>query len=250
MSLCRAAALGLVVLAVSRLALTGVATAQISITPPASQRRIALAIPKFTVDQQGNLVAPDDKPTVAPAASGQSTLEIPQVPKEFEGCWEGTVSEPDSWQVLDGLRFGGWIPRTFRLCFRRTGDGPFTITFHDSKLDTGYASERGYKVSNYDEQTEVVSTDGKNQILLHSVSKMDERIRIRILRFIPGPTVTVTIAKTSDNRCVLVDEGETMNVESSAVDRCSGSPSHGCNGQPWIQSTWHAQFHRTTNTSP
>jgi hypothetical protein len=223
-----------------------VATAQISITPPASQHRVAPAIPKFTVDQQGNLVAPDDKPTAAPNSSGQSTLEIPPVPKEFEGCWEGTVSEPDSWQLLEGPRIAGWIPTTFRLCFRRTGNGPFTITLHDSKLDTEYASERGYTISNYDEQTEVVSTDGRNQVLLHSVARVDQRGRI--LRFIAGPTVT--IAKSSDSRCVLVDEGETMNVESSGVDRCSGSPFFGCNGQPWTQSTWHARFHRTANTSP
>jgi len=240
-----AAALALIVPAVSCSALIGVATAQISITPPAPQQRVAPANPKFTVDQQGNLVAPDDKPTAAPEASGQSTLEIPQVPKEFQGCWEGTVSEPDSWQHLQGPRVAGWIPKTFRFCFRRTGNGPFTITFHDTKIDTGWASERGYKVSNYDEQTEVVSTDGRNQVLLHSVARMDQRGKL--LGLFPGPTLT--IAASSDIRCVLVDEGETMNVETSGVDRCSGSPSSGCNGQPWAKASWHAQFHRTTNTN-
>lgn len=117
-----AAALAPVVLA----ALTGVATAQISIPQPAPQQRVAPAIPKFTVDQQGNLVAPDDKPTAAPNPSGQSSLEIRQVPKVFEGCWEGTVPEPDSWQHLQGPRIAGWMPTTYRLCFRRTGDGPFS----------------------------------------------------------------------------------------------------------------------------
>ncbi len=246
MNLRHAAALALVVLAVSCSALIGVATAQISITPPAPQQRVAPAIPKFTVDQQGNLVAPGDKPTAAPNSSGQSTLEIPPVPKEFEGCWEGTVSEPDSWQYLQGPRIAGWMPRTFRFCFRRTGNGPFTITFHDSKLDTAYASERGYKISNYDEQTEVVSTDGRNQVLLHSVARMDQRTKI--LGLFPGPTVRDAVS--SDSRCVLADEGEAMNVESSTVERCSGLPSFGCNGQPSVESTWHARFHRTANTSP
>ncbi|MGB8684586.1 MAG: hypothetical protein WCD12_17010 [Candidatus Binatus sp.] len=241
-----AAALALFVLAVSWSAQIGMTTAQISIAPPAPQQRLAPSVPKFTVDQQGNLVAPDDKPTVAPSSSGQSTLEIPQVPKEFEGCWESTISEPDSYQHLQGPRIAGWIPTTFRLCFRRTGNGPFIITFHDSKLDTEYATDHGYTISNYDAQTEVVSTDGQNQVSLHSVARMDQRGRI--LRFIPGPTVT--ISKTSDSRCLLVDDGATMNVKSSAVDRCSGSPTFGCNGQPWIQSTWHAQFHRTTDTNP
>ena len=245
MNLRHAAALALVVLAVSWLALTGVATSQIPISPPSPQQRVEPAIPKFTVDQHGNLVAPHNIPTPAPSASGQSTLEIPPVPREFEGCWEGTVSEPDSWQHLQGPRIAGWIPTTYSLCFRRTGDGPFTITFHDSKLDTEYATEHGYTISNYDAQTEVVSTDGKNQVSLHSVARMDQRGKI--LMFIPGPTVT--IAKTSDTHCVLVDEGETMNVEASAVDTCSGSPSFDCNGLPWIRSTWHAQFHRTTNAN-
>ncbi len=156
------------------------------------------------------------------------------------------VSEPDSWQLLEGPPLGGWIPKTFSLCFRRMGNGPFTITFHDTKLDTGYVSERGYKVSNYDEQTEVVSTDSRNQVLLHSVARMDQRGKL--LGLFPGPTLT--IAASSDIRCVLVDQGETMNVELSGVDRCSGSEFWGCNGQPWVQATWHAQFHRTTNTSP
>jgi len=240
-----AAALALIVPAVSCSALIGVATAQISITPPAPQQRVAPSVPKFAVGQQGNLVAPDDKPTPAPHASEHSTLEIPPVPKEFEGCWEGTVSEPDSWQLLEGPRLGGWIARTFRLCFRRTDNGQFAISFHNSKLDTGYASERGVTVSNYEEQTELVSTDSRNQVLLHSLARMDQRFKL--LGLFPGPTVT--IAASSDIRCVLVDEGETMNVETSGVDRCSGSPSSGCNGQPWAKASWHAQFHRTTNTN-
>ena len=56
MSLRHGATSALVVLAASWLALTGVATAQISIAPPAPQHRLAPAvIPKFKVDQQGNL---------------------------------------------------------------------------------------------------------------------------------------------------------------------------------------------------
>jgi hypothetical protein len=246
MNLRHTAALALVLLA----AMTGVATAQISITQPAPQQRVAPAIPKFTVDQQGNLVAPDNKPTAAPNPSGQSSLEIPQVPKEFEGCWEGTVSEPDSWQHLQGPRVAGWMPTTYRLCFRRTGNGPFTITFEDSKIDTESALARSYKVNNYDAQTGVVSTDGKNHVLLRHLARVDESIRGRILGFIPGRSIPVTVAKTSDIRCMLINESETINCEGSAVDRCSGAPSFGCNGQPWIQSSWHAQFHRATNANP
>jgi len=242
----RRAAEILLILSLFCLALNGVAAAQISVAAPAPQQRFAPAVPKFTVDQQGNLVAPEDKPKPVPDASEQSTLEIPPVPKEFEGCWEGTVSEPDSWQFLEGPRLAGWIPKTYRLCFRRTGNGPFMITFHDTKLDTEFASERGYKISNYDEQTSVVSTDGRYQVLLQSVARMDQHGKI--LGFLPGPTVT--IAASTDMRCVLLSEDEAINVESSSVDRCSGSPSFGCNGQDWVKATWHAQFHRAQNTDP
>ncbi len=233
-----AAALAVVVLAVFWLALTGPAFARISIAPSAPQQRVAQAIPKFTVDQQGKLVAPYGKPTAALMVSEQGKVDIPQVPIGFEGCWEGTVSVPDSWQLLEGPSLGGWISRTFRLCFRRTGNGPFTVT-----IDTRFASER---ISNYQEQTKVVSTDGRNQALLHSAASMDELGRS--LGFFPGRAATITAS--SDLRCVLVDEDKTMNVETSEVDRCSALPSAGCFGQPWVKATWHAQFHRTTNTSP
>jgi hypothetical protein len=233
-----------VALAVFWLTLTGAAAAQVSIAAPAPQQDFAPAVSKFRVDRQGNLPAPDENPTGSNPPA-KSTLEIPQVPKEFEGCWEGTVTEPDSWQVLEGPRLGGWIPSRYRLCFRRTGDGPFTMTFHDTKLDTGYAEERGHSVTNYDEQTELVSTDGKNVVSLHSVKRLDER-----MKFLGLFPITVTVAGTSDSRCVLVDEGSAMNVESSNVERCSGSSFSGCNGQPWIQATWHSRFNRTTNTNP
>jgi hypothetical protein len=245
MKLSHASVLALFVLAVSWSAGANVATAQVSTAPLAPQQPFARPSPKFAVDQKGNLVIQRDEPTTPPNDSGQSMLEIPQVPQEFKGCWEATVSQADSWQHLQGPRIGGWIPTTIRLCFRRVGDGPFTITFHDTKLDTDYASEHGYTVSNFDEQTEVVSTDGKNQVKLHGVARMDQRGRI--LGFIPGPTVT--IAATSDSSCVLIDGGEAINVEATQVERCSGSAAFDCNGEPWIQATWHARFHRTTDPS-
>ena len=90
---------------------------------------------------------------------------------------------------LGDPRLAGFIPTTYQLCFRRVGEGPFTITFHDFKLDTAYASERGYRVSNYDEQAELVSTDGKNVVSLHSIARLDEGLKV--LGFIPGPTVRI-----------------------------------------------------------
>lgn len=216
----------------------GGVSAQSQLVPPVPKSTVPLQHPKFAVDGNGNIIEQGDR-TIPPPLEGptQPALEIPQVPKPFEGCWEGTATQPDSWQVFDGPRLAGFIPKTKVLCFKRAGDGPLTITFHDSKLDSDYASHMGHPVSNYDEQTELVSTNGKNEVSLHSVDRFDESMKI--LWLIPQMT---TISSTSDSRCVLAEDGATLTVEGSSTTRCSGSL--GCNGQVWVQDTWHTRFLR------
>jgi hypothetical protein len=208
------------------------------------QSQLVPAVPKrsraLTVDSDGNFVEQGEGVS-PPSVSSQNALEIPQVPKVFEGCWDGTITEPDSWERVKGPRVARWIPKTERLCFKKTGDGPFTITFHDTKLDSDYASRMGYPVSNYDEQTELVSTDGYNEVSLHTVASFDEKTKI--LGLIWGSVTRVSTIREVNS--FLVDGGTALNVEASQVTRCRGS--WGCNGQVWIRATWHARFQKAPN---
>ena len=212
----------------------GIASGQSQLVPPAPKRSTALA-----VDPNGNVIEQGERaPTPPPREAPQNALEIPQVPKVFEGCWEGTITEPDSWERVQGPRVAGFIPKTERLCFKKIGEAPFTITFHDTRVDTDYASQHGYPVSNYDEQTDLVSTDGQNEVSLHQVASFDERGKILGLI----PTGATRISVTADAHVLLVDSGAALSVVASQVDRCSGSL--GCNGQVWVRATWHGRFSR------
>jgi hypothetical protein len=236
MKLCHASAL--VLIGLMLFSLDGrIARAQSQLVPPAPKSAPTKSS-KPMVDSNGNLMEQGEGNTPPPFEAPQNALEIPQVPKPFEGCWEGTITEPDSWERVKGPRIAGYIPHTDRLCFKKLGDEPFTITFHDIKVDSDYASKIGYPISNIDEQTDLVSTDGHNEVSLHSVVSFDERGKL--LGLIPSSVTR--ISTTRDAHCLLVDDGAALNVEASQTTRCSGS--WGCNGQVWVRATWHSHFHK------
>ena len=59
---------------------------------------------------------------------------VPALPAVFRGCWQGEVSQLD-WIRRDPAsshKIGFWTPKTYRLCYRRVGDQPFTLTFTET----------------------------------------------------------------------------------------------------------------------
>ena len=55
---------------------------------------------------------------------------VPALPSVFRGCWQGQVSELDWIRSEPGAhKIGFWTPKNYRLCYKRVGNQPFTLTF-------------------------------------------------------------------------------------------------------------------------
>ncbi|SRR6266404_1649573 len=88
---------------------------------------------------------PDDLPSVPGSVPpSNSVQEIPQV---YLGCWQGTITQPDSWQQFSGP-LTKWVPNTEIVCFLRRSYG-VEITFHKHKLDEAVNQGR---IFNYQSQ--------------------------------------------------------------------------------------------------
>ena len=219
------------------------ARAQSQLDQPTPQASPNISSRKFAIDANGDVVG--QKQSTGSDSMDQSTLEIPKVPRAFEGCWEGTVAHLDSWRIIKGPRLRNWIPKTFRLCFRRSEQGKFAITLYNTKLDRDFAAKHGFQVADFDSQTELVNSDGERKVQLHTVSRLvgsEDGKKIRGQMPIPGPLTTKGLKIKS--QCLLEHGDTELQCESSMVATCSGAPAIGCNGDRWMESIWHLRYHR------
>src|SRR5262249_6500089 len=77
---------------------------------------------------------PRSEPSHAPMmTTSQQNLVLPAV---FDGCWQGRVDQLDWIKREPGARkVGFWTPKTYRLCYRRVGTGPFKLTFTETGVE-------------------------------------------------------------------------------------------------------------------
>ncbi len=173
-------------------------------------------------------IAPKPSPTPAPPPvlsrppSEESTpaARQPTLPAVFRGCWVGEVNRVDKILRLPGAPpIGPWIPKTYRLCYKRVGDAPFRLTF----TETGIEPNR--KITNAEGRVEVLSTDGQSYAQMRAYLHFDEfRSRGR------SRTFAVDEVTTLDCR---IEEGR-MRVQGKVYG------TH--NGNPWFSAHWHATF--------
>src|SRR5215831_17959991 len=115
-------------------------------------------------------------PLPAPPA-GQSEVELPPamaprpepvLPAVFRGCWRGVVEGLDRMQRLPGASYLGlWMRKTYRLCYRRVGNGPFQATFTEAGVD-------GTRIINSSGRLNLVSTDGRSHAKMRGYLHFDE----------------------------------------------------------------------------
>jgi len=163
---------------------------------------------------------PAPRPRMAPVAPPlQVTATLPAV---FRGCWKGQVNELDSIQRLPGAhKVGFWTPKTYRLCYRRVGGGPFTLTFSE----TGVTPTE--KIINVHGEVVALSTDGRAFAKMRSNLHFDEYHVDRDLR---GTTFAVDEITMLDCRI----KNDQMFVSAEV---------HGTrDGEPWFRAYWHAGF--------
>src|SRR6266852_3938046 len=147
----------------------------------------------------------------------------PVLPAVFRGCWEGTVSRLDRIDRLPGgARIGPWTPKTYRLCYRRLGDGPFELTFTDAGIaDSG-------KITNSQGRMRLVSTDGHTYATMSAFLHFDE-YRTHMSYF---GSSTFPVDETTRLQCDIEPDG--MHVWGSVYGQHDGSP--------WFRAWWHTLF--------
>lgn len=146
------------------------------------------------------------------------------LPEIFRGCWKGVVRQLDSIQRLPGARpIGPWVAKTYRLCYRRVGNGPFELTFADAGI------KRSRTITNPQGQLKVLSTDGRSYAQMRALLRFDE--------YLSGSRGGETFAVDElTNLSAEIDQG-TMRVQAKVYGER--------NGEPWFRASWHADFVRT-----
>jgi hypothetical protein len=151
----------------------------------------------------------------------------PALPEVFRGCWQGQVNQLDWIRREPGAhKVGFWTPKTYRLCYKRVGNQPFTLTF----TETGVAPSE--KIVNPHGRVVPISTDGRAYASMRSRLSFDE-YRVR------GDGSSPTFA---------VDEITNLDCRIAGDDMLVSADVYGTrDGAPWFRAHWRADFHRFEN---
>jgi hypothetical protein len=160
---------------------------------------------------------PELQPTPPAAQVYQSQPVLPAV---FRGCWEGRVDYVDSLERLPGAaKLGFWTPKTYRLCYRRIGNGPFVLTFTEAGI------EQNDRITNAEGRMRLLSSDGRRYASMQSDLDFDE-YRTRTSYF--GAN-TFAVHETANLDCRIEPDGMHVN----------GMVNGWRNGAPWFRARWH-----------
>jgi len=191
------------------------------------QKATAVATPPATRVETIPSVPQEPPPEVPPAPNppvAQPSHE-PVLPAIFRGCWEGRVDYLDSIQRLrGGAKIGPWTAKTYRLCYRRTGNGPFELTL----TEAGVVQSR--KITNAVGRMELLSSDGRTYATMRALLHFDE------YRTQPGSS-TFPVDELTQLECNVEPDG--MQVWGQVYGQQSG--------QPWFKAYWYTTFRHTTD---
>lgn len=211
----------------------GIARAQqsLEVPPPSSQG----APPVHFHPKPAPQPTPPSTPvqTIPPApqhaqATPEPTPPLPQqsepvLPAIFRGCWQGQVSRLDSIErAPGGAKIGPWTPKTYRLCYERTGNEPFEMTFTEAGV------VRNRRITNANGQIRVLTTDGRTYATMRAFLHFDE-YRIGTSYF-GGETFPVD--EVTRLEAEIKPDG--MHVWGQVTGNREGSP--------WFRAWWHTVF--------
>jgi hypothetical protein len=155
----------------------------------------------------------------------------PMLPAIFRGCWVGRVDYLDSIERLPGgAKIGPWTSKTYRLCYRRTGEGPFALTF----TEAGVVGNS--KITNATGRMELLSTDGRTYATMRALLHFDE-YRVRPGYFAGN---TFPVDELTQLECDIEADG--MHVWGQVYGEQSS--------QPWFKAVWRATFRHTSDALP
>lgn len=177
----------------------------------------------FMPPQPASPPPPPPRPYVAPSyIAPMTTQSSPVLPAVFRGCWHGEVDQLDWIRREPGAhKIGFWTPKTYRLCYKRIGDRPFTLTF----TETGVAPNE--KIIHPHGNVVPVTTDGRAYASMLAQLHFDEYGSGR------NPYApTFAVDETTHLDCRI--GGEDMRVSADVYGTRDG--------EPWFRAHWRADF--------
>ena len=166
-------------------------------------------------------------PTPAPMAPSFATQSTAKLPSVFRGCWQGVVTTVDDLeQIPGGHKVGYWTPKTYRLCYKRVGDGPFKLTISE----TGVVPN--FQITNVVGNVDALATDGREYARMRSNLHFDE---YHVEKGHRRSTFSVDEVTMLD--CKIA--GDTMTVDAGVYGTRDGDP--------WFKARWHAEFAHVVN---
>ncbi len=128
----------------------------------------------------------------------------------------------DSLERMPGAhKVGYWTPKTYRLCYKRVGSGPFQLTLSE----TGVVPNE--QIKNARGHVDAIATDGRAHAKLRANLHFDEYHVDPALR---GTTFTVDEVTMLDCRIT----GDAMAVSAGVFGTRDG--------EPWFKARWRANF--------
>jgi hypothetical protein len=184
--------------------------------------------PSRTVETIPQAMQSAQPPGPPPVAQPPSSPPEPILPAIFRGCWVGRVDDLDSITRLPGgPPLGTWTPKTYRLCYQRTANGPFELTFTEAGI------ARDYRITNATGRMDLRSTDGHTYAAMRALLHFDE-YRTHA-QYFAGSTFPVD--ELTQLQCEIVGNG--MRVTGQVYGE------HG--GTSWFEAAWHATFLHTAD---
>jgi len=175
---------------------------------------------------------PSPSPPAPPAAQPEAELPWaaaapqpePVLPAVFRGCWRGVVEEVDQMQRLPSAsHLGPWMRKTYRLCYRRLGNGPFQATFTEAGVE-------GRRIINSSGRLNLLSTDGRSYAKMRGYLHFDE------FSDSAAPvwwgTSTFAVDEVTDLQCTIEPDG----IHATGVVYGERD------GEPWFRAWWHTTF--------
>jgi hypothetical protein len=191
----------------------------------------------------------EEPPPPAPAPALRQPA--PVLPAVFRGCWRGVVDDVDRMQQLPGaIRPGLWMPKTYMMCYRRTGNGPFQLTFTSAGVE-------GTNIINSNGQLQVISTDGRSYARMRAYLHFDEfhshkklRHRKPMLFGTPGGASSPPVSGPPGSSTFAVDEVTDLQctIEPDGM-HATGVVYGEREGAPWFRAWWHTTFFHVANLS-
>ena len=190
--------------------------------PPAPPSNREMQIPQEAPQQPWT--PPPPAPPPLPPISVPLVAPQPVLPPVFRGCWQGTVESVDSIErAPGGHKLGYWTPKTYRLCYKRVGDGPYQLTFGEA----GVVATEKIKFSKG--RVDIKETDGRSYARMRAFLHFDEyRTGANFGRS------TFAVDEVTMLECKIV--GDQMRVSADVDGRRED--------EPWFHAHWHTTFIR------